>query len=148
MTSRAQKIIIGLAVAVLIVLVVLGIFVGAAVYGWKAAQRAGNETATLLNLKTIAAAEAQYFNTHQRTFGTFDEMIKEQSLSSKFAGNPVVADGYVLDLKIKSGPRSSYVLSADPRDDSSGKNHFYLDSISEKIHMNPEKPASAFDPIQ
>ena len=77
MTSRRQKILIGLAIAFVAGLFVLGFFVGAAVYGFKAAQRAGNETATIQNMKTIAAIEVQYFSIHNRTFATLDQLVKE-----------------------------------------------------------------------
>src|SRR2546423_9316881 len=85
MTSSVQKIIIGIVVFVLCGLAVVGVLVGAAVYGWKAAQRAGNEAATLQNMKTIAAVEIPDYNTHNRTFGTFDQLIKAQMLTSKFS---------------------------------------------------------------
>src|ERR1051325_12176930 len=82
-------------IELMIVIAIIGILIGAAVYGWKAAQRAGNEAATQQNLKTIAATQIQYYNTHSRTFATFDQLIKEQMLTSKFAGNPPTVDGYV-----------------------------------------------------
>ena len=151
MTSRAQKIVIGLAVAVLAGLFVLGFLAGAAVYGWRAATRAGNEAATVQNLRTIAAVEIQYFNTHNRTFGAFDQLIKEQMLSSKFAGNPVNADGYVFAMKLtpRTGQSpSSYTLNADPISEASGRNHFYLASFTNQIHINPDKPAGPSDPPQ
>jgi type II secretory pathway pseudopilin PulG len=150
MTSRIQKIIIGLAVVVLVGLIVFGFLLGAAVYSWKAAQRAGNEAATIQNVKTIAAVEIQYFNTHNRTFGTFDQMVKEQMLSAKFAGNPVILDGYRLTLTLTAKTAnltSSYAVSADPRDESSGKRHFYLDSGSGQIHVNEDEPAGPEDPV-
>jgi type II secretory pathway pseudopilin PulG len=150
MTSRTQKIIIGLAVVLLVGLTVIGFLLGAVVYGWKAAQRAGNEAATIQNLKTIAAVETQYFNTHNRTFGTFDQMVKEQMLSSKFAGNPVIPDGYRLSLTLNAKTAnlaSSYSVSADPRDESSGQRHFYLDSGSGQIHVNEHEPAGPEDPV-
>ena len=68
-------------IELMIVIAIIGILIGAAVYGWKAAQRAGNEAATMQNLKTIAAVQIQYYNTHSRSFGTFDQMVKEQMLS-------------------------------------------------------------------
>lgn len=129
-------------------LFVAGVIVGAAFSGWNAAVRAGNEAATIQNLKTIAAVEVQYLNMHNRTFGTFEQLVKEQMLTSKFAGNPVIADGYVLNWKITGGSQPSYVLNADPRDEPAGQNHFYVDSTSEGIHVNAEKRASAADPIQ
>jgi len=141
-----KKIIIGIAVAVLIVVAAFGVLVGAAVYGWKAAQRAGNEAATTQNLKTIAAVENQYFNMHNRTFATFDQLVKEQMLTSKFAGNPVIVDDYVLILNVNTDrAKPSYVITADPQSDSSGRIHFYLDSRSEIIRANPDRHASADD---
>lgn len=151
MTSTVQKIIIGIVVVALVGLFVIGGLMGAAVYVWKAAQRAGNEAATLQNIKTIAAVEIQYYNTHNRAFGTFDQLIKEQILTSKFSGDPVAADGYVLTLKVTAGStdhKSFYALNADPQSASTGKNHFYIDSASESIHVNPDQPAGVPDPLQ
>ena len=147
MTSRAQNIIIAIAVAVFIVVAAFGVLVGAALYGWKAALRAGNEAATLQNVKTIAAVEIQYFNRHNRTFATFDQLVKEQMLTSKFAGDPVIVDDYILTLNVSaSRPNPSYIITADPQSDSSGRRHFYLNSTSEIIHANPDRHASADDP--
>jgi len=138
-------------IELMIVIAIIGILIGAAVYGWKAATRAGNEAATLQNLKTIAAVEIQYYNTHSRSFGTFDQLIKEQMLSSKFNGNPPVADGYLMNLKVTPKTATSstaYTLNADPQDANSGKNHFYIDSTDGSIHVNPDQPAGPNDPVQ
>lgn len=137
-------------IELMIVIAIIGILIGAAVYGWKAAQQAGNETATMQNLKTIAAVQIQYFNTHNRTFGTFEEMVKAQLLTSKFSGDPPTADGYTFTLKLTpkspNGP-SSYTLNADPQGDA-GTNHFYIDSSDSSIHINPNQPAGPTDPVQ
>jgi type II secretory pathway pseudopilin PulG len=147
--TKAEKVIIGIVVVVLVGLAVLGVILGAAVYGWKAAQRAGNEAATIQNMKTIAAVETQYYNTHNRNFGDFDQLIHEQMLTSKFAGTPQGIDGYVLSLKVTprtSNQLSSYTLNCDPGSESTGRNHFYLDSTSATIHVNSEQMAGAGDP--
>jgi prepilin-type N-terminal cleavage/methylation domain-containing protein len=138
-------------IELMIVIAIIGILIGAAVYGWKAAQKAGNEAATLQNLKTIAAVQIQYYNTHSRTFGTFDQLTKEQLLTSKFAGNPPIVDGYVLTLKVT--PRTatsttSFTLNADPQDTGSGTNHFYIDSNDSSVHVNQTQPAGSSDPVQ
>jgi len=149
MTSTVQKIIIGVAVVVLLGLFVAGFLIGAAVYGWKKAQRAGNEAATIQNVKTVAAVEIQYYNTHNRNFGTFEQLIKEQMLTSKFEGNPPHSDGYILDLKVTpktSNQPSSYTLNADFESEATGRGHFYIDSTRATIHVNPDQPASATDP--
>ena len=138
-------------IELMIVIAIIGILIGAAVFGWKAAQKAGNEVATLQNLKTIAAVQIQYFNTHARNFGTFEQLVKEQLLSSKFSGNPPSPDGYVLTLKVTpktATSPTSYTLNADPQTDSAGKNHFYIDSNDSSIHVNPDQPAGPNDPVQ
>ena len=149
MANRAQKIVIVVVVIGVCVLFVLGVFAGAAMVGWRAATRAGNEAATIQNLKTIAAVEVQYFNTHKRTFGTLDQLISEQLLSAKFAGHPTVADGYVFTLSVtpKSDGPSWYKITADPQDESQGTTHFYLDSNDGGIHVNSEHQASPSDPV-
>jgi prepilin-type N-terminal cleavage/methylation domain-containing protein len=138
-------------IELMIVIAIIGILIGAAVYGWKAAQRAGNEAATQQNLKTIAATQIQYYNTHSRSFATFDQLIKEQMLTSKFAGNPPIVDGYVLTLKVTpktATSTTSYTLNADPQDNSSGTNHFYIDSTDSSIHVNQTQAAGPNDPVQ
>ena len=149
MTKLAKGIIIGIVAVVLLVVVFLGVLMGAAFYGWKAAQREGNEAATQQNLKTIAAVEIQYYNTHSRTFGTLDQLIKEEMLTSKFSGNLPVADGYVFSLSVtpKTVSRpSSYTLNADPLSANTGRRHFYIDSESPTIHVHPDRTAGPGDP--
>lgn len=138
-------------IELMIVIAIIGILIGAAVFGWKTAQRAGNEAATLQNLKTIAAIQIQYYNTHSRTFGTFEQLVKEQMLSSKFDGNPPATDGYILNMKVTAKTATSptsYTLNADPQSDSSGRNHFYIDSTDGSIHVNPDQPAGPNDAVQ
>jgi Tfp pilus assembly protein PilE len=149
MTNRAQKIIIAVAVVAICLLFVLGVLAGAAVVGWRSATRAGNEAATIQNLKTIAAVEVQYFNTHHRTFGTLDQLVSDHLLSTKFAGHPSVADGYVFTLSVirkSDGSASWYKITADPQDESQGTNHFYLDSDDDGIHVNSQRQAGPNDP--
>jgi prepilin-type N-terminal cleavage/methylation domain-containing protein len=138
-------------IELMIVIAIIGILIGAAVFGWKAAQRAGNEAATLQNLKTIAAVQIQYYNTHSRSFGTFEDLVKEQMLSSKFAGNPPSPDGYILTMKVvpkTATSPTSYTLNADPQTDASAKNHFFIDSTDSSIHVNQAQPAGPSDPVQ
>jgi type II secretory pathway pseudopilin PulG len=150
MTTLAKRIIIGVvAVLLLVVIALAAVLIGLGFYGWKAAQSASNEAATMQDLKTIAAVEIQYYNTHSRTFGTLDQLIKEGMLTSKFSGNPPAADGYIFILSVSPktvNQPSSYILNADPQSDNAGKNHFYIDANSASIHVNPNQPAGASDP--
>lgn len=145
MTSRVQKLLIALSVPLLIGLAMVGLLAGAAAYGWRAAQQAGNEAATIQNLKTIAAVETQYFNTHKRTFASFEQLVSEQMLSSKFAGHPPKVDGYVLSLTLTSNS-AAYTINADPLSPRAGTPHFYLDSASGQIRVSMEGPAGPSDP--
>jgi prepilin-type N-terminal cleavage/methylation domain-containing protein len=138
-------------IELMIVIAIIGILIGAAVVGWRAATRSGNEAATIQNMKTIAAVQIQYYNTHSRTFGTFEQLTKEEFLSSKFGGNPPVADGYTYTLKVTpktANSSSSYTLNADPVDEGAGTNHFYIDSADSSIHVNATQPASKADAVQ
>lgn len=137
-------------IELMIVIAIIGILIGAAVYGWNAAQKAGNEAATMQDLRTIAAVQIQYYNTHSRSFGTFDQLVKEQLLTSKFDGNPPSPDGYLFTLKVTpktSGAQTSYTLNADPQTTRSGTNHFYIDSTDSSIHVNAAQPAGPSDPV-
>lgn len=147
MTSLTKKIIIGVVALVLLIAIVIGIVVAAGFVSWKTAVRSGNEAAALQHLKTIAASEIQYYNTHNRNFGTFDQLIKDGLLDARFGGE--VVDGYTFALRVTSktasGP-TSYTLNADPQDSNTGKNHFYVDSTGGEIHVNADQPARATDP--
>lgn len=137
-------------IELMIVIAIIGILIGAAVIGFKAAQKAGNEAATLQDLKTIAAIEIQYYNTHNRTFGTFEQMVQEKVLSTKFQGNPPITDGYIFTLKVipKSATLpASYTLNADPQTDTTGGAHYYLDSNDGSIHLNQTQSAGPNDPV-
>lgn len=149
MTSLAKKIIIGVVALLLLVVIAIGILISAGVAGWKAAVRSGNEAAALQHLKTIASVEIQYFNMHNRTFGTFEQLLKDGLLESRFSGNPPVVDLYTFTLRVMpktTSQQTSYTLNADPQSSATGKNHFYLDSTGGAIHVNAGQPASATDP--
>ncbi len=136
-------------IELMIVIAIIGILIGAAVVTFRAAQKSGNESATQQDMRTIATVEIQYFTTHNRTYGTFEQMVQDKVLTTKFAGNPPLVDGYVFTLKVipkSSTQAASYTLNADPQSDSTGRNHYYIDSNDTAIHMNPDQPAGPNDP--
>src|SRR5213593_3438113 len=105
-------------IELMIVIAIIGILIGAATIGWRAAVRSGNEAATLQDLKTIASVEIQYYNTHNRNFGTFEQMVKEQMLDTRFSSNPPNVDGFVFTLKVTpktANQQTTYTLNADPQ---------------------------------
>src|SRR6185369_8468349 len=146
MSARIQKIFLVLVAVMVVCLVLAGLVFVKAFEGWQLAIRAGNEEANVQNLKTIATVELQYFYSHHRTFGTFEQLVQEQLLSSKFSGNTVNTDGYVLTLNVTSEP-ATFTIKADPAHAMAGSKHFYLDSVSREIHVNAEKPAGPNDPV-
>ena len=138
---------------VLLVAIAIGVLIGAVVSGWKAAVRSGNEVATVQSLKAIAAVEAQYFNAHNRTFGTLDQLVLDQlvreGFDTRFSSDYPSVDDCVYTLRVisKTDTRpSSFTLNADPQAGSWGRSHFYIDSTDGLIRINADRPAGLNDP--
>ena len=141
-------------IELMIVIAIIGILIAVGVTGWKAAVKSANEAAAIKTLKTIAEQQMLYYNAHQRTaFGTFDEMLKEGLLDTRFAGATPVVDGYVYVMRVT--PKSTtaqpgFAVNTDPQVTdgvgATGKNHFFLDSNSNTIHVNATQPATITDP--
>jgi prepilin-type N-terminal cleavage/methylation domain-containing protein len=141
-------------IELMIVIAIIGILIAVGVTGWKAAVKSANEAAAIKTLRTIAEQQMLYYNSHQRSsFGTFDEMLKENMLDSRFAGTTPVVEGYLFQMRIipkSTSTQPGYAVNADPQVtegvSATGKNHFYLDSDSNTIHVNPTQPATVSDP--
>jgi len=141
-------------IELMIVIAIIGILIAVGVTGWKAAVRSANEAAAIKTLRSIGEQQMLYYNAHQRsTFGTFDEMLKENLLDTRFAGTTPVVDGYVYQMKVipkSTSQQAGYTINADPQVSegvgATGKNHFYLDSDANTIHVNPSQPAAISDP--
>jgi prepilin-type N-terminal cleavage/methylation domain-containing protein len=141
-------------IELMIVIAIIGILIAVGVTGWKAAVKAANEAAAIKTLRTIAEQQMLYFNSHQRsTFGTFDELLKENMLDTRFAGTTPVVEGYIFQLRVipkSTSTQPGYVVNADPQVtegvSATGKNHFYFDSDSNTIHVNSTQPATPADP--
>lgn len=141
-------------IELMIVIAIIGILIAVGVTGWKAAVKSANEAAAIKTLRTIAEQQMLFYNSRQRsTFGTFDEMLKENLLDNRFAGTTPVVEGYVFQMRIipkSTSTQPGYAVNADPQVTegvgATGKNHFYLDSDSNTIHVNPTQPATVSDP--
>ena len=141
-------------IELMIVIAIIGILIGVGIAGYRAAIRAANEAAAVKTLRSIAEQQMLYFNAHQRSaFGTFEEMRKENLLDSRFDGTTPVVDGYVYTMKIipkSTSAQPGYTINADPQVASgtgaTGRNHYYVESDSNTIHVNAEQPASTTDP--
>lgn len=141
-------------IELMIVIAIIGILIGVGIAGYRAAIRAANEAAAVKTLRSIAEQQMLYFNSHQRAaFGTFEEMRKENLLDSRFDGTTPVVDGYVYTMKIipkSTSAQPGYTINADPQVASgtgaTGRNHYYVESDSNTIHVNAEQPATTTDP--
>src|SRR5512138_2706401 len=88
-------------IELMIVIAIIGILIGVGISGWRAAVKSANEAAAIKTLRSIAEQQMLYYNAHQRTsFGTFDEMLKENLLDTRFSGTTPVVDGYVYNMKV------------------------------------------------
>src|SRR6185369_5708018 len=141
-------------IELMIVIAIIGILIAVGVTGWKAAVRSANEAAAIKTLRSIGEQQMLYYNAHQRsTFGTFDEMLKENLLDTRFAGTTPVVDGYVYQMKVvpkSTSQQAGYTVNCDPQVSegvgATGKNHYYLDSDANTIHVYATQPATISDP--
>jgi len=141
-------------IELMIVIAIIGILIAVGVTGWKAAVKSANEAAAVKTLRTIAEQQMLYYNSHQRSsFGTFDEMLKENLLDTRFSGSTPVVEGYVFTMKVtakSTTQQAGYIVNADPQVTegigATGKNHYYLDSDANTIHVNAAAPATTTDP--
>ena len=106
-------------IELMIVIAIIGILIGVAVVGYRTAIKSANEAAAIRTLRSIAEQQMLYYNAHQRnSFGTFEDMRKENLLDSRFDGTTPVVDGYVYTMKVIPKSTSSqpgYTVNADPQ---------------------------------
>jgi prepilin-type N-terminal cleavage/methylation domain-containing protein len=141
-------------IELMIVIAIIGILIAVGITGYKAAMRAANEAAAVKTLRSIAEQQMLYYNAHQRSsFGTFEEMRKENLLDTRFDGSTPVVDGYVYTMKVipkSTTAQAGYTINADPQVTdgvgATGKNHYFVSSDTNTIHVNDSQPASASDP--
>lgn len=141
-------------IELMIVIAIIGILIGVGIAGYRAAIRAANEAAAVKTLRSISEQQMLFFNSHQRSaFGSFEEMRKENLLDSRFDGTTPVVDGYVYTMKIipkSTSAQPGYTINADPQvasgSGATGRNHYYVESDSNTIHVNAEQPATTTDP--
>ena len=140
-------------IELMIVIAIIGILIGVGIAGYRSAIKAANEAAAVKTLRSIAEQQMLYFNAHQRSsFGSFEDMRKENLLDSRFDGTTPVVDGYVYTMKIipkSTAQQPGYTINADPQVatgvGATGKNFYYVDSDTNIIHVNEAQPATATD---
>jgi hypothetical protein len=112
---------------------------------------AADETKIITALRSIASAQTMYAVEHQGNYGTFEQLVSNNNLDSRFSGERPVIGGYVLTMKITppaSGAQpASYTVNADPQPTAGAASarHFYLDSTDNAVRVNETQPATASD---
>lgn len=141
-------------IELMIVIAIIGILIAVGITGWKAALRSANEAAAIKSMRTVAEQQMLYYNSKQRTtFGTFEELRRENLLDNRYDGTTPVVEGYIFTLRViprSTTQQAGYTLNADPQISegvsATGKNHFYLDSDTNTIRVNDAAPATVSDP--
>jgi len=102
-----------------------------------------NELGALAALHSIALAQQTYSVSNAGKYGTLTQLLEGGFLDPNIA-NPEKKDyAFTVDVGQKAGG-DFYSCNADPKD-KPGR-HFYIDSTSREIHVNPTQPAAASDP--
>jgi Tfp pilus assembly protein PilE len=111
-----------------------------------------DETSAKAALHTIAVAQQTYSVSNGGDFGTFQQLSEAGYLDSRFnSSKPAIRD-YVLTMEVapksEGQPAGFYSCNADPvTTGAKAGTHFYIDSTSSDLHINPSESATAKDPI-
>jgi Tfp pilus assembly protein PilE len=111
-----------------------------------------DETAAKAALHTISVAQQTYSVSNGGDFGTFQQLSEAGYLDSRFnSSKPAIRD-YVLTMEVapksEGQPAGFYSCNADPvTTGAKDGTHFYIDSTSSHLHVNPNESATAKDPI-
>ncbi len=139
-------------IELMIVIAIIGILVGVGIPAWKASVRSANEAAAVGTLRSVSTSQVTYYNLKNRTsYGTFDQLVQADLMDKRFTGDSPVDNGYIYTMTVtaKTGTNPpTYAINANPQQPgATGGQYFYSGSDTSGIHNNPDKPASAQDPI-
>lgn len=102
------------------------------------------ETAAVTTLRTISAAQRAYSISNEGQYATFPQLAEGGFLDARFGAEAPESQGYVLTMNVGD---KEFSCNADPVTGAEhGGRHFYLDSSSVLIRVNPGQPAKASDP--
>jgi Tfp pilus assembly protein PilE len=104
-----------------------------------------NELSAMAALHAIALAQQTYSVSNGGKYGTLQQLVEGQFLDPSISRPE---KDYVFTVAVGQKPGSAaeefYTCNADPKD-KPGR-HFYIDSTSRDVHVNPTQPATASDP--
>jgi len=102
-----------------------------------------NELGALAALHSIALAQQTYSVSNAGKYGTITQLVQGGFLDPNIVSSEKKDYAFTVDVGQKAGG-DFYSCNADPKD-KPGR-HFYIDSTSREIHVNPTQPATASDP--
>lgn len=110
-----------------------------------------DETAATAALHAIALAQKTYSVSNDGGYGTFQQLCDGGYLESRFNSDKPAIKDYVLSItvtpKAEGQAEGFYSCNADPvKTGAQAGRHFYIDSTSPELHVNPSAPATASDP--
>ena len=111
-----------------------------------------DETAATAALHAIATAQRTYSASNGGDYGTFQQLSEGGHLDERFNSSKPTIKDYVLTMEVapkaEGQAEGFYSCKADP-DPKGAKagSHFYIDSSSSGLHVNPNEAATARDPI-
>ena len=102
------------------------------------------EITAVTTLRTISAAQRAYSLSNEGQFGTFPQLAEGGFLDARFGAEAPEFQGYVLTMNVGD---KEFSCNADPVEGAEhGGRHFYLDSSTALIRVNPGQPAKVSDP--
>jgi hypothetical protein len=105
----------------------------------------GNETTAIAALHTISSAQQAFAVTNNGNYGSLEQLTEGGYLDARFQGSDGGLKDYALTMTTQ--PAGSFSCNADPRGSGpQAGRHFYIDSTSTIIHVNPSERATAADP--
>lgn len=117
-----------LSISSFIIVVPLGIIAAIAIPNLLAARRAANEAGSIMSLREISAAQATYYDVHQR-FGTLDQLAAEQLINPTLS--PGIRHGYrfKVDVLARDYPDEPgfEAVAAPVSYPDTGRRSFYID---------------------
>lgn len=110
-----------------------------------------DETSAIATLRTLAQAQTTYSISNAGQFANFEQLVEGGFLDSRFHHTNPTLHGYIFTLEVTPATDQtpgSYSCNADPEPTAlPGGRHFYIDSNSQDIKMNPTQPATSRDQI-
>ncbi len=116
--------------------------------GIKQSVSRANEMSAIAVLRSIALAQQTYSVSNGGKYGTFQQLVDGGFLDRSISPTKPEVKDYVLAMEVNDKPGFEfYSCNANPKPTSemTGR-HFYIDSTSREMHVNPSQPATAADP--